>query len=100
MRIELAKTVEEVLTEEAPSEAEVAAAALRAEIARQIDTELPQLADQPLLEVRATPEGMLISLTDAADFGMFAIGSAEPRPKSSVCCAPSPRCWASVRNHW
>lgn len=79
--IELARVVEEVLAEDAPSEAEVAAAALRAEIAELIETELPQLADQPVLEVRATPEGMLISLTDAAHFGMFAIGSAEPKPE-------------------
>ncbi|MGY6571129.1 MAG: MotB family protein [Salinarimonas sp.] len=79
--IELARVVEEMLADEAPSEAEVAAAALRAEIAELIQTQLPQLADQPLLEVRATPEGMLISLTDAAHFGMFAIGSAEPKPE-------------------
>jgi len=31
--------------------------------------------------VQATSEGVLISLTDEFDFGMFAIGSAEPQPK-------------------
>ncbi len=35
-------------------------------------------ADAPQVEVRQTDEGVLISLTDNANFGMFAIGSAEP----------------------
>ncbi|MCL4765805.1 MAG: MotB family protein [Hyphomicrobiaceae bacterium] len=35
----------------------------------------------PNLEVTSTPEGVLISLTDDLDFGMFAIASAEPRPE-------------------
>jgi chemotaxis protein MotB len=34
----------------------------------------------PDIEVRVTEDGVLISLTDKADFGMFAIASAEPRP--------------------
>lgn len=34
--------------------------------------------DTPQIDVRQTDEGMLISLTDNANFGMFAIGSAEP----------------------
>jgi chemotaxis protein MotB len=34
----------------------------------------------PRIEVQAHPEGTLISLSDRADFGMFASGSAEPRP--------------------
>jgi chemotaxis protein MotB len=33
------------------------------------------------LEVKATHEGVLISLTDRHLFGMFAVGSAEPQPK-------------------
>jgi chemotaxis protein MotB len=37
--------------------------------------------DLPLIEVKATPEGVLISLTDDADFGMFEVGSAKPRPE-------------------
>lgn len=32
----------------------------------------------PAMDVRETAEGLLISLTDRADYGMFAIGSAEP----------------------
>ncbi|MCK1377291.1 OmpA family protein, partial [Bradyrhizobium sp. 24] len=31
--------------------------------------------------VRQVEEGLLISLTDDANFGMFAVGSAEPRPE-------------------
>ena len=35
----------------------------------------------PVAEVRQVEEGLLISLTDDASFGMFAVGSAEPRPE-------------------
>jgi chemotaxis protein MotB len=38
----------------------------------------------PNIEVTLTEEGVLISLTDAYDFGMFAIASAEPRPAMVV----------------
>jgi chemotaxis protein MotB len=34
----------------------------------------------PDVEVKATPEGMLVSLLDDANFGMFEVGSAKPRP--------------------
>ncbi|MEY9400033.1 flagellar motor protein MotB [Bradyrhizobium japonicum] len=34
-----------------------------------------------MAEVRQVEEGLLISLTDDASFGMFAVGSAEPRPE-------------------
>jgi len=37
--------------------------------------------DLPLIEVKATSEGVLISLTDDANFGMFEVGSAKPRPE-------------------
>jgi len=33
----------------------------------------------PAIDVKATDEGLLISLTDRLSFSMFAIGSAEPR---------------------
>jgi chemotaxis protein MotB len=36
----------------------------------------------PNVEVRSTDEGVLISLTDEYDYSMFAIGSAEPQPKT------------------
>ncbi|KRE15758.1 hypothetical protein ASE63_16080 [Bosea sp. Root381] len=39
-------------------------------------------SDSPQVDVRQTDEGMLISLTDNANFGMFAIGSAEPHPQT------------------
>lgn len=42
----------------------------------------PQRADQPQVDVRKTDEGVLISLTDNANFGMFGIGSAEPHPQT------------------
>lgn len=34
----------------------------------------------PEIEVKATAEGLLVSLLDGADFGMFEVGSAKPRP--------------------
>ncbi len=39
---------------------------------------------KPSVEVVSTPEGVLISLTDEFDFGMFAIASAEPSPELVV----------------
>ncbi len=38
-------------------------------------------ARTPDLDVKETNEGVLISLTDSENFGMFAIGSASPNPK-------------------
>jgi chemotaxis protein MotB len=35
--------------------------------------------DLPSIEVKATPEGLLVSLTDDDNFGMFEVGSAKPR---------------------
>jgi len=40
-----------------------------------------QPAARPAVEVRQVEEGLLISLTDDASFGMFSIGSAEPQPE-------------------
>jgi chemotaxis protein MotB len=37
---------------------------------------------KPAIEVKATEEGVLISLTDQNNFAMFAIGSAEPQAKT------------------
>lgn len=37
-------------------------------------------AAHPVAEVRETPEGLLINLTDDVNYGMFANGSAEPTP--------------------
>lgn len=55
--------------------------------ARQLQTAISEaLADTkagagPVAEVRQVEEGLLVSLTDDANFGMFAVGSAEPRPE-------------------
>ena len=38
----------------------------------------------PNIDVAVTPEGVLISLTDDYEFGMFAIASADPRPAMIV----------------
>jgi len=53
------------------------AAALQAEIERIAGREL----HAPKVEARQTDEGLLISLTDDANFSMFAVGSIEPKPQ-------------------
>lgn len=58
--------------------------ALRDEAAK-IENDIKRLAAQlqgaiPNINVTVTEDGVLISLTDDYDFGMFAIASAEPRP--------------------
>lgn len=50
---------------------------LAAEIARMTARE----SHAPKVEVRQTEEGVLISLTDDANFSMFAVGSIEPKPQ-------------------
>ncbi|QLP96650.1 MAG: OmpA family protein [Rhodoblastus sp.] len=37
--------------------------------------------DAPGVEVKRTPDGVLISLTDKENFEMFAVGSSEPHPR-------------------
>jgi chemotaxis protein MotB len=54
------------------------AAQLQAAIAAALG---PDPGPRPQIEVRRTDEGVLVSLTDDINFGMFAIGSAEPRPE-------------------
>lgn len=104
------KAPENLLTEQAPSasdpsqaenaealastgtEAEVPATDLRdvavadaADMQRRIEAGIEsspgRFAEIPAVDVTVTPEGILISLTDNANFGMFAIGSAEPKPE-------------------
>ncbi|HWT30037.1 MAG TPA: OmpA family protein, partial [Propylenella sp.] len=53
---------------------------LQQEIARALH-EAPGSPRAPLIEVERTGEGVLISLTDDLNFGMFAVGSAEPHPE-------------------
>jgi chemotaxis protein MotB len=73
----------------APAAAEAAA---RADAAK-LDAAIRQTLEQalpgtiPHVDVTVTDEGVLISLTDDHDFGMFAIASAEPRPATVVIMA-------------
>lgn len=61
--------------------AEAAAVAeIRAEIAKAVAS-LGTGAPAPRTDVRRTGEGILISLTDEANFTMFGVGSAEPQVK-------------------
>jgi chemotaxis protein MotB len=58
--------------------------------AAQIETELRKTIEAsgfdklPDISVEKTPEGVLISVTDQANFEMFALSSAEPRPELVV----------------
>jgi chemotaxis protein MotB len=57
--------------------------------AEKIESEVKQVMSQlrgtvPNLDVTVTEDGVLISLTDDYNFGMFAIASAEPRPAMVV----------------
>ncbi|NJO23208.1 MAG: MotB family protein [Sphingomonadales bacterium] len=58
--------------------------------AGKLEREIKQAVDQlaigsmPGIEVTVAEDGLLISLTDKFDFGMFAIASAEPRPAMVV----------------
>ena len=57
------------------------AAKLKTEIMNAINNSA-HLPDLPHIEVQATREGILISLTDDAHYSMFAIGSAKPQPET------------------
>lgn len=63
----------------APPAAQAEAARFETEIRRALQQS--GLGSLPHIEVATTEEGLLISLTDDFDFGMFAVGSAEPRPE-------------------
>jgi chemotaxis protein MotB len=56
------------------------AAAIEAELADALADSMGE-APAPQIEVRATDEGVVISLTDDVDFSMFDIGSAVPNPR-------------------
>jgi len=59
-----------------------AAAAARLEKELELQISPPGSAKLgPAVDVKATDEGLLISLTDKLNFAMFAIGSAEPQPQ-------------------
>ncbi|HEY8007074.1 MAG TPA: MotB family protein [Methylocella sp.] len=68
--------------EQSPDSARIAAAAkLKSDIGGAISHGV-HMTNQPHIDVQATAEGILISLTDDARFSMFAIGSAEPQPET------------------
>jgi len=62
------------------AEARQAAANLLADLRKRLGGEA-QSVQGPQLDVQATEEGILISLTDRENFSMFPIGSAEPQPR-------------------
>jgi chemotaxis protein MotB len=64
-----------------PAEARLTAASnLLADLRRRLASESKSMQG-PQLDVQATDDGILISLTDRQNFSMFAIGSAEPQPR-------------------
>lgn len=66
--------------DEVPAQASLAKAAkLKSEIVEVLNN---GAKDIPGVDVQQTAEGMLISLADANSFSMFAVGSAEPSPKT------------------
>ncbi len=63
----------------APETGQTRAAALK----KQIDAAIGEagLPDTPDIQVKPGPDGLLLSVTDKFDFGMFAISSARPGPE-------------------
>ncbi len=59
---------------------QTAASELLADLKRRLLGESKSMQG-PQLDVQATEDGILISLTDRQNFSMFAIGSAEPQPR-------------------
>jgi chemotaxis protein MotB len=71
--------------EQAKRDAEVKEVAKAKELKSDISSAISRVSrDLPNVEVKATPEGLLVSLTDDANFGMFEVGSAKPRPELVV----------------
>ena len=66
--------------EHPPVVASAEATKLQNELVKELRAEI-HAQPAPGIEVQATPEGILISLTDEFNFGMFAVGSSEPQPK-------------------
>ncbi len=64
-----------------PSKSETRAAEIETQLQQIVDQEVTKNHAAPHLDVRQVEEGILISLTDAADFSMFSVGSIEPRPQ-------------------
>ena len=77
--VEIAKEAGKMPAADHPSDAVRIedAAAIEKEVLHRLGTTLEDLG--PALDIRATDEGVLISLTDKHLFGMFKTGSAEPQ---------------------
>lgn len=75
--------VDAAVNEQAPA---TALDAIETKVAEEIREALREASPErmPNVEVTSTSDGILISLTDEFDFGMFAIASAEPRPEMVV----------------
>jgi chemotaxis protein MotB len=68
----------------APSEAKPSAAAAAARLQKELEQKVGAVVGKqlgPAIEVKATDEGLLITLTDKLNYSMFALGSAEPQPQ-------------------
>ncbi len=70
---------ETLQAEQAVSRTEAVASEIREAITASANGQLAETASR--IEVSRQDGGVLISLTDAENFGMFAVGSAEPRPE-------------------
>ena len=85
---EALKAAKQADAEQAEAQKAEAQKTLQNEAAK-IESDIRRLASQlqgsiPNINVTVTDDGVLISLTDDYDFGMFAIASAEPRPATVV----------------
>ena len=56
-------------------------ASMKSEIEKIIRQETKSSREAPTIEVKAIDDGILISLTDDANFNMFGVGSIEPKPQ-------------------
>jgi chemotaxis protein MotB len=63
------------------AQATQAARAETRELGRRIEAAVQTITPAPGVQVQQTADGVLVTLMDDADFGMFAIGSAEPQPE-------------------
>lgn len=61
--------------------ANASAAALQAELEKIVNQEARGVHAAPKTEVKQADEGVLITLTDDANFSMFKVGSIEPKPQ-------------------
>lgn len=68
-------------TSEGKTPEPTSAASMRAALEKILKSEASELRNVPNIEVTETEEGLLISLTDDANFAMFSVGSVEPKPQ-------------------